>query len=221
LAAAEAGQSASVARTPFPSLNHMLVGGFAPGELTYLGARPGVGKTALGLEIARSVATDGASVLIVSRGMLLLALTRRLVAQAARGAASSLRRARLTDQEWNGLHQTLPKLRGLPIWLTDQLVTAGEIQTLVRGFAGSVPLGLVVVDYLQLVRGPSERDRRLEVEAVSQTLKTLAVERQIPILCLSSLARPVDRTATRPTLASLRESGELEHDADIVLLLHR
>jgi replicative DNA helicase len=221
LAEAESGRTAPVARTPFPSLNHFLVGGFAPGELIYLGARPGVGKTALGLEIARSVATDGASVLVISREMVVLALARRLLAQTARVSASSLRRGRLSDVEWALTRDALPKLRALPLWLTDQFVTAEEIQTLVRGFAVSPPLGLLVVDYLQLVRGPAHRERRLEVEAVSQTLKGLAVERRIPVLCLSSLSRPAEGKAQRPTLASLRESGELEHDADVVLLLHR
>jgi hypothetical protein len=222
LAEVEAGQATPVARTPFGGLNHLLVGGFAPGELVYLGARAGVGKTSLGLELSRAVAEDGKGVVIISREMMIAAITRRMVSQAARVSAASLRRGRLGDGEWVLLRDALPKLRGLPVWLTDQAVMLEEIQALVRGFAGPPPLGLVLVDYLQLVRGPQGvRDRRLEVEGVSRALKELAVERKVPIICLSSLARPADGRERRPTLASLRESGELEHDADVVLLLHR
>jgi replicative DNA helicase len=81
---------------------------------------------------------------------------------------------------------------------------------------------LLIVDYLQLVTAPKEiRDRRLQVEHVSQGLKSLAMSSQVPVLCLSSLSRPPTGTNPEPTLASLRESGELEHDADIVMFLHR
>lgn len=109
----------------------------------------------------------------------------------------------------------------LPLYVTDGAVSVGEITTLVATMAADGPVGLLVVDYLQLVRGPRDiRDRRLQVEAVSQALKTLALQHQVLVLCASSLSRsPSDDKP--PTLASLRESGELEYDADVVLLLHR
>lgn len=219
----ETGTLPPVVRTPFPALNRFLTGGFVPGELVYLGARPGVGKTALGLEIARATAEDGLGVLVVSREMVQLALARRILAQAARVSASSLKSGRIGDGEWVLLRSTLPKLRTLPLWMTDQTITLADITTLVRGFAESPPLGLVIVDYLQLVRAPAEvKDRRLQVEHVSQGLKAMALERHLPVLCLSSLSRiSADVKDKRPTLDRLRESGELEHDADIVLFLHR
>jgi replicative DNA helicase len=154
-----------------------------------------------------------------------VALARRLLAQSAHVAAASLKSGRIGDGEWVMLRDVLPKLRTLPIWLSDQTVSLEEIAALVRGFSETPPLGLVIVDYLQLVRAPeSVKDRRLQVEHVSQGLKGLALAHRMPVLCLSSLSRPAsgrgDRE-TRPTLDRLRESGELEHDADIVLFLHR
>lgn len=210
--------------TPFPTLNAFLNGGFAPGELIFLGARPGVGKTALCLEIARKAAqgiTGG--VLVVSREMANLAIVRRVVAQDARVRAGSIKRAELNDTERWQVKESVGRLRPLPIFLADDAVSMADIQGIVESMASEVPLALVVVDYLQLVRAPREvKERRHQVEAVSQGLKTLAMQYKVPVLCLSSLSRPPgDEKNKPPTLASLRESGELEHDADVILLLHR
>ena len=215
-----AGPSPSL-RTPFPSLNHYLCGGLVGGELVYLGARPGVGKTALGLEFARTAAKAGTPVLMVSREMVNVALARRLVAQEGRVPAGALKSGRVEPRDAEALARALVRLQDLPIWLLDDAVSVGEVITAVT--QPVAPFGLVIVDYLQLVRAPAEvRERRLQVEAVSQGLKTLALQCRLPVLCLSSLSRgPKDREEAPPTLASLRESGELEHDADIVLLLHR
>ncbi len=114
-------------------------------------------------------------------------------------------------------------MRRLPLWFTDEAVSLGEIQTLVTSLADETSVALVVVDYLQLVRAsPTIKERRHQVEAISQGLKTLALQYEVPVLCLSSLSRgAADERGRPPTLASLRESGELEHDADVILLLHR
>jgi hypothetical protein len=210
--------------TPFPTLNHYLNGGFGPGELIYLGARPGVGKTALGLELARFAAKkQTGAVLVISREMTNLALARRLVAQDARIRASAIKRASLNDTERWSLAESLERMKRLPLFFTDEVVSLGEITTLIDETAAEAPLALVVVDYLQLIRAPKDiKDRRHQVEAVSQGLKTLALHHKVPILCLSSLSRAsTDEKNKPPTLASLRESGELEHDADVILLLHR
>ncbi len=209
--------------TPFPTLNKYLGGGFGPGELIYLGARPGVGKTALSLEIARHVAREGRSALVVSREMVSTSLVRRTIAQAARIPAAVLKTGALDQAQWHVYGSVYQDLAALPLWLTDQAVSIGEIIGLVEHFKADAPLALLVVDYLQLVRAPADiRERRLQVEAVSQALKTLAVQHRIAVLCLSSLSRPSSEARDRrPTLADLRESGALEHDADLVLLLHR
>lgn len=210
--------------TPFPTLNFFLNGGFSPGELIFLGARPGVGKTALGLEFARKAALDGSgAVLVVSREMANLALSRRLVAQDGRIRAGALKRSDLNATEEWSLNKSMQKLAATPMYFTDEAVSLGEIQLMVNALAEEVPLALLVVDYLQLIRAPREiKERRHQVEAVSQGLKQLAMTYKVPVLCLSSLSRPSsDAKDKPPTLASLRESGELEHDADVILLLHR
>ena len=219
----ESGRPAGLVSTGYPGLDRGLGGGLAPGELMFLGARPGIGKTSLALEIARHVARHGRAVLIVSREMLNAALARRMMSQEAQVSALSLRHGRLGDGEWVLLRSALPALRGLPIWLTDEAERVEEIARLVHGFDRTPPLGLVIVDYLQLVHAPREiRERRLQVDSISQGLKALALKAHLPVLCLSSLARTQgDDKARRPTMSDLRESGELEHDADVILLLHR
>lgn len=210
--------------TPFPTLNLFLNGGFGPGELIFLGARPGVGKTALGLEIARfSGLQGGGAILVISREMTNLALARRLVAQDARVRASALKRSSLNAFEARAVDESLERLNHCPLYFSDDAVSLSEITNIVGAMAAEVPMGLVVVDYLQLIRAPRDiRERRHQVEAVSQGLKTLALQYRVPVLCLSSLSRASSDDKNKPpTLSSLRESGELEHDADVILLLHR
>jgi hypothetical protein len=215
---------AQIVRSGFSSLDYYLGGGFRPGELVYVGARPGVGKTAFGLEIAHGAAAAGTPVLIVSREMTTHAIVCRMLAQQARVPASVLKEATLTEHDWGLIDAVLPRLKTLPIWLTDHVHTIGEILQLVR--ASQPRFQLVILDYLQLIHAPREiRERRLQVEHISQALKAVALEVPVAILCLSSLARPTgtvkERQGWRPGLESLRESGELEHDADVVLFLHR
>ena len=209
--------------TPFPTLNYFLNGGFAPGELIFLGARAGVGKTAFGLEVARRAAwTRTGAVLVVSREMTNLALARRLLAQDGRIKASTLKRAELTDVDRLSLSESLARLRNLPLWLTDQAVSFSEIRRLLDELTSEARLALVVVDYLQLISAPDVKERRHQVELISQGLKTLALQYEVPVLCLSSVSRgSADERKKAPSLSSLRESGELEHDADVILLLHR
>lgn len=210
--------------SPFGGLTRLLDGGFRPGELIFCGARAGVGKTAIATIMARTAATAGLGVLVISREMLNVAIARRLVAQASQVPASLLRSGRLATEPDSVavVADTIRRMRTRPIWLCDDAVSIEEIQHLVATWSNHPALSFVIVDYLQLVRAPRDiRERRHQVEAVSQGLKTLALQARLPVLCLSSLARPAEGKTTRPTLASLRESGELEHDADIVLLLHR
>jgi hypothetical protein len=217
--------------TPFVELTNMLYGGLAAGELVYVGAFAGVGKTSLLLEFARHVAKHGKAVLVFSREMTNMALARRLVAQEARVSAGALKRGVLGDGDRWALATYLPKMRQFPIWLNQVAVSLAEFEQEVARFASSPPLGLIIIDYLQLVRAAFEsrgrRDRRLEIEEVSRGLKEVALRYRLPVICASSMARPPRGPAgkkppeRRPEIDMLRESGELEHDADIVLLLHR
>lgn len=212
------GQTVPFVMTPFPGLNYRLCGGLLPGELCYIGARPGVGKTALALEFARYVARRGTTVLVVSREMTKHALTRRMLAQEGKVHASLLRRGTLGTSDWPKFTAAAGTLSALPIWLTHDVLTIDQIRAEVAHHAS--PPGLVIVDYLQLIRARAT-DRRQEVEAVSQGLKAMAMQHSLAVVCLSSLARSQAGADSPPTLASLRESGALEHDADFVILLHR
>ncbi|HVL67184.1 MAG TPA: DnaB-like helicase C-terminal domain-containing protein [Vicinamibacterales bacterium] len=206
--------------TPYPALTSMLGGGIAPGELAFLGARPGLGKTAMALEIARRAGKKGTSVFVVSREMLTLALGMRMLSQEGPVHATTLRKRDLSPQHWSTIDLAVESLSSLPIFLTHAKLDVDEIRRIVAIFAGESPLGLLVVDYLQLIDAPPGiKERRQQVEAVSAGLKAITLDFGIPVLCLSSLSRPPD--GRRPTLASLRESGNLEHDADTVILLHR
>jgi archaellum biogenesis ATPase FlaH len=210
-------------RTPFAELNRPLGGGFREGELIYVGARAGVGKSALALEIARETARDGVGVLIVSREMVAARLVERVISQASRIPALTVRGGTLSQAEWSVYAQVRDLLSALPIWITDEALSVEHITGILDRLQGEVKIGLLIVDYLQLVHAPRDiRERRLQVESVSQALKTLAVQYKVPVVCMSSLSRAeVGNRDRRPQLSDLRESGELEHDADVILLLHR
>lgn len=204
--------------TPWPALNALLNGGLRPGELSYFGGRPSLGKTAMAVQWSSHAARQQVPTLVISREMTLQALGRRVLAQQAQVFASALRAGALTDSDWTRINEVVTQLEGRPLFFSAQAGSVEQIEALVA--AASTPYRFLVVDYLQLVRAPKAKDRRLEVEHVSLRLKALAVDHGLAVCCLSSLARPVDSTRA-PTLASLRESGALEHDADVVGLLHR
>jgi KaiC/GvpD/RAD55 family RecA-like ATPase len=203
--------------TRLPALDEVLSGGWRPGDYVLLGARPGVGKTALALQIARTAAESGLRVLICSREMTPQALVRRLLAQASGVRLQSLRTGTLTAIEERMLAQGAEHLARLPIYVTNtRTVPALEAECREIG-----DLSLVIVDYLQLMVA-SVRESRQRVEEISEGLKDLAVRNETTVLALSSLSRPPkDRPNWVPSMGDLRESGELEHDADVILLMHR
>lgn len=215
----------SMVRTPIPELTKRLEGGALVGELIYLGGRPGTSKTAMALQWATLAAHEGHRTLVISREMRTLALGRRLVAQQLRIPASSLRRGDLWPEERQRLEGARARLGALPLWIADQAVTVSQIRRLTRLLAPR----LLVVDYVQLVESPADAraGKRLEVTAVSRALKRLATQGAgCTVLALSSLRRlgPGDgkgrgKTAPPPTLDDLKESGDLEADADVVVLL--
>lgn len=205
------------------ALDSLLAGGFYPGEYVILGARPAVGKTALALQISQDHAVAGGGVLVVTREMTREAVTRRMLCQASMVRAEHLKTGELNDMELTMLHRAADKLRGYRLWIEPSAHTAEQIADVVKSFNPGV-LSLVVVDYLQLL-GTTRSDRdnqRARIEATSKGLRALALDANLTVMAISSLSRPdAGRANWRPTLASLRESGELEHDADVVLLMHR
>jgi replicative DNA helicase len=215
-----AGVQPHVVPTPFPGLNRMFGGGLSPGELMFVAARAGTGKTAFALELARKAAESGEQVLIVSREMKNRILGTRMLSQKARVAALSLTRRKLGAGEWVLLDPALKSLSALPVWLTDDALTIPQIEGALTDAVP--PIGLLIVDYLQLLRAPLHlKERRHQVEAVSQGLKALAMDHNMPVVCVSAISRTPGGPEEEPTMQSLRESGELEHTADLILLLAR
>jgi hypothetical protein len=213
---------ANMAATEFKTMDERLDGGFEPG-LILMGARPSVGKSALALDFARKNAVKR-GVLYISREMPVSALVRRMVSQTSGGALpiSDLKTGKLADVQKLMLPVVAKRLAALNMWLTTDVVSTPQLEAALDVFTPGT-LGLVIVDYLQLMKAAEPmRDARQRVEAVSEELKRLAIKSELPFLVLSSLSRPPKGApGWRPQLSDLRESGELEHDADVVLLLHR
>jgi len=215
----------SIVRTPIPELTRRLEGGSLVGEVIYLGGRPGTSKTSLALQWAVLAAHEGHRTLVISREMRTLSLGRRVLAQQLRITAGSLRRADLWPDERQRIEAARARLGALPLWFADQAVTIGHIRRLTRLLAPR----LLVVDYVQLVESPADAraGKRLEVTAVSRALKRLATHGAgCSVLALSSLRRlgpgegkGAGKKAPPPTLDDLKESGDLEADADVVVLL--
>lgn len=219
----ERGEHPDFLPTPFPWLTEELGGGVLAGEMIDLGGRPGVAKSALALEWATLAAQKGFPTLVISREMSIEALARRALAQKGQVLSRHLRSGHVNADELRRLRAIVPRLHAMPVRFDDGSATLGQIQ---RKVARAVQTGIrfLIVDYLQLVRGPKGTDRRLEVEAVSAGLKGLALRYNLVVLALSSLTPPPPGKGNkrpRPDMDSLRESRALEHDADIVLLLHR
>lgn len=201
--------------------------GLQPGDLIVLGARPAVGKTALALDIARHTTThQRRPVLLFSLEMSHLQLSQRLLAAEANIPLERIRSARLTDTDWNNLTAASQTLAGAPLLIdVNRDLTITEIRAKARRTrAQHGDLALVIIDYVQLMSSDTNRpeNRQLEVAQISRGCKILAGELGVPVLALSSISRGVEaRADKRPVLSDLRESGALEADADVVLLLYR
>jgi len=217
------GTTARPIPTSWQSLNRVLRGGLVPGELVVLAARPSVGKTAFGLNIALSTAWAGHPVAMASLEMTADELIARHAANVADVAYGSFRQATLTAADRQAIGKAMHDIRGLHMTLEDKpRQTTTDIRALCRQVQrkhGRV--GLVVVDYLQLVT-PVERSasREREVADMSREMKQLAKEFRCPVLLLAQLNREVERTNREPQMSDLRESGAIEQDADIVMFLH-
>ena len=206
--------------TPWPTLSTWLAGGLRPGELVYVAARPAVGKSLMTGQWAMHAAQREVPTLIVSREMPVIGIGRRLIAQESGTSLRSLRTGQNVD--WQRVAATLHRLYDVPLWLTDAPTSVDEIVQILPSCG--TPLRAVFVDYLQLLQRTArpQRDKRAEVEAVSAALKQIAIKHHLAIVVISSVGRPERGQKVRPPdLASLRESGQLEHDADVVLTLHR
>jgi replicative DNA helicase len=203
-----------------------LIGGFLPSNLVILAARPSMGKTAFALNIARNVAVDQRQgVAVFSLEMSKSEVVNRMMCAEARVDSWRVRRGALQPRDWSQLAQACTPLHTAPIFIDDTAsVTLMEIRAKARRLkAQEKNLGLIIVDYLQLMMGGSgAENRQQEISQISRGLKILARELEVPVLALSQLSRQVEqRAGNRPVLSDLRESGAIEQDSDIVMFIYR
>ncbi|APU17996.1 MULTISPECIES: replicative DNA helicase [Actinoalloteichus] len=217
------GQSLGVP-TGFVDLD-AVTNGLHPGQMIIVAARPGVGKSTLGLDFARSCSIKhGFSSVIFSLEMSKTEIVMRMLSAEARIRLGDMRGGKMTDDDWTRLARRMGEVSEAPLFVDDSPnLTMMEIRAKARRLKQRNDLKLVVVDYLQLMSsGKRVESRQQEVSEFSRHLKLLAKELEVPVVAISQLNRgPEQRTDKRPMLSDLRESGSLEQDADMVLLIHR
>jgi len=211
--------------TGFTDLDNILAG-LQSSDLIILAGRPSMGKTSLALNIAQHVATqENIPVGIFSLEMSKEQLVDRLICAEAGVDSWKLRTGNLSDEDFPKIGHAMGVLSEAPIYIDDSpSINALEIRAKARRLQSEHELGLIVVDYLQLMESPSRREanRVQEISDISRSLKGLARELNIPVLCLSQLSRAVEQRPDRiPQLADLRESGSIEQDADVVMFIYR
>lgn len=211
--------------TGFAELDRMTAG-FQRNDLIIVAARPSVGKTAFALNIAQNVATKtDENVAIFSLEMGAEQLVMRMLCAEGNINAQSLRTGALTDEDWRKLTMAMGSLSNAGIFIDDSPgVRIGEIRSKSRRLKQEHGLGMIVIDYLQLIQGNgrSGENRQQEVSEISRSLKALARELEVPVIALSQLSRGVEqRQDKRPMMSDIRESGSIEQDADIVAFLYR
>jgi len=205
-----------------------MTSGLQPGDLIVLAARPSMGKTALAINIAEHVAlNEGLPVAVFSMEMGASQLAVRIVGSIGRVDQGHLRTGKLSDDEWPRLTEAIEKLRNVSLHIDETPgLTPSELRANARRLARQCgKLGLIVVDYLQLMSGSSSSggdNRATEIGEISRGLKMLAKELQCPVIALSQLNRSVEqRTDKRPMMSDLRESGAIEQDADVIMFIYR
>jgi replicative DNA helicase len=213
--------------TGFLDMDRMTAG-LQPGDLIVLAARPSMGKTAFALNIGEHVAVkEGLPVVVFSMEMGASQLALRVVGSLGRIDQQNLRTGRLRDEEWGRLSEAVDQLRNASIFIDETpALTSAELRARARRQARHCgKLGLIIVDYLQLMSGSassSGENRATEISEISRGLKALAKELQCPVIALSQLNRSVEtRTDKRPMMSDLRESGAIEQDADVIMFIYR
>ena len=210
--------------TGFTQIDH-ITSGLQKSDLIIIAARPSMGKTAFALNIARNIALEAHTpVAVFSLEMSKEQLSMRLLTSEARVDSHRLKNGFLSSDDWGSITNAAGVLAEAPIYIDDTTdVSPMDIRAKARRLSMNVNgLGLIIIDYLQLMKGRSSIDRHLEIAEISRSLKSLAKELNIPIIALSQLNRMLEqRSDKRPVLSDLRESGALEQDADIVAFIYR
>lgn len=211
--------------TGFTDLNMLLGGGFAPSDLIIIAARPAMGKTAFALNVGVNMSTQlNKPVAIFNLEMSKEQLITRMLCMESGMNSRALKSGTLHTDDWQNLSNAIAKLSEAPIYIDDSsMITPGEVRAKCRRLkAEHKELGMVIIDYLQLMETGNSENRVQEVSKISRSLKQLARELNVPVVALSQLSRAVEsRNNKRPMLSDLRESGSIEQDADIVMFLYR
>jgi len=202
-----------------------LTNGLHPGNMIVLAARPAVGKSTLGLDIARQASIhDGKTSVIFSLEMSRSEITMRMLSSEAKVGLNNIRSGALSDEEWSRLARRMGEISNAPLFIDDSPnLSMMEIRAKARRLKQRHDLKLIVIDYLQLMTsGKRVESRQQEVSEFSRHLKLMAKELDVPVIAISQLNRsPEQRSDKKPMLSDLRESGSIEQDADVVILLHR
>ena len=221
------GRSVTGVPTGFTDLDEM-TSGFQPSDLVIVAARPSMGKTAFTLNIAQHAAIEAkVPVAFFSLEMSKESLVQRMLTAEARIDAQRLRKGMLRDDDFPRLARAAGILSSAPVYIDDTpAITLLEMRSKARRLKADADLGMVVVDYLQLMQGPMHSEsRQQEVSQISRGLKALAKELSVPVVALSQLSRAPEQRAGddkgRPQLSDLRESGAIEQDADLIMFIYR
>jgi len=203
-----------------------MTSGFQNSDLIIVAGRPSMGKTAFCLNVARNAAVEhGVAVGIFSLEMAAYQLAMRMLCSEARVDSHAVRTGKLPKEEWQKLSISVGILAEAPIYIDDTpAMNILEIKAKARRLKYEKNIGLLIIDYMQLVHGPAgSESRQQEISAISQALKALAKELNIPVIALSQLSRAVESRGgdRRPMLSDLRESGAIEQDADVVIFIYR
>ena len=210
--------------TGFTELDRMTAG-LQPSDLIILAGRPSMGKTAFAMNIAQNATLlDKTGVAVFSLEMSKEQLAMRLLCSAGHIDSQRVRTGRLHNEDWPKLTRAVGMLTEAPMYIDDTpAISVLEMRAKVRRLAAHSPLGLIIVDYLQLMRGRSSIENRTqEISEISRSLKAMAKELKVPVIALSQLNRSLEsRTDKRPMMSDLRESGAIEQDADVICFIYR
>ena len=208
--------------THFADLDSTLAG-LQDGNLVVIAARPSMGKTSLAINIATNVSKEKKVTAFFSLEMTKEELVQRVLFSEAKVTSGDARKGQLGPEKWSRVVEAASKVNNMPLYFDDaSVITVTDIRAKSRRLKASKGLDLIVVDYLQLMQGLSGDNRQQEIAEISRNLKNLARELKVPILALSQLNRAAEaREDKRPRLGDLRESGAIEQDADIVMMLYR